>query len=133
MAACSIRRMAGEDPRASIALIELAQRLSPRDPRTFLWLLYAVWCHWKLGETAEMEARARRSIALYANIPWNWLRLAAALALQGRLGEAREAIEPVRTMMPGYTPSRFLGVRDTCTGRGSAATWSATIASCVTH
>ena len=102
-----IRRMAGEDPRASIALIERAQRLSPCDPRTFLWLLYAVWCHWKLGETAEMEARARRSIALYANIPWNWLGLAAALALQGRLGEAREAIEPVRTMMPGYTPSRF--------------------------
>ena len=60
-----IRRMAGEDPRASIALIERAQRLSPRDPRTFLWLLYTVWCHWKLGETGEMEALARRSIALY--------------------------------------------------------------------
>ena len=102
-----IRRMAGEDPRASIALIDRAQRLSPRDPRTFLWLLYAVWCHWKLGETAEMEALARRSIALYANIPWNWLGLAATLALQGRLDEAREAIEPVRMMMPSYTPSRF--------------------------
>ena len=102
-----IRRMAGEDPRASIALVERAQRLSPRDPRTFLWLLYATWCHWKLGETSEMEALARRSIALYANIPWNWLGLAAALALQGRLDEAREAIEPVRAMMPGYTPSRF--------------------------
>ena len=24
-----------------------------------------------------------------------------------RLDEAREAIEPVRAMMPGYTPSRF--------------------------
>jgi TolB-like protein/DNA-binding SARP family transcriptional activator len=76
-----IRRMAGEDPRASIALIERSLRLSPRDPRTFLWLLYAIWCHWKLGETAEMEALARRSISLYANIPWNWLGLAAALAL----------------------------------------------------
>jgi len=102
-----IRRMAGEDPRASIALIERAQRLSPRDPRTFLWLLYATWCHWKLGETSAMEALARRSIALYANIPWNWLGLAASLALQGRREEAREAIEPVRAMMPGYTPSRF--------------------------
>ena len=102
-----IRRMAGEDPRASIALIERAQRLSPRDPRTFLWLLYAVWCHWKLGETREMEALARRSIALYANIPWNWLGLAASLALQGRFDEAREAIEPLKAMMPSYTPSRF--------------------------
>ena len=102
-----IRRMAGEDPRAAIALIERAHRLSPRDPRTFLWLLYALGCHWKLGEMSEMEAAARRSIALYANIPWNWMGLAQALALQGRLDEAREAIEPVRTMMPGYTPSRF--------------------------
>jgi tetratricopeptide (TPR) repeat protein len=102
-----VRRMAGEDPRASIALIERAQRLSPRDTRTFLWLLYNVWCHWKLGETGEMEALARRSIALYPNIPWNWLGLAAALALQGRLNEAREATEPVKAMMPSYTPSRF--------------------------
>jgi TolB-like protein/DNA-binding SARP family transcriptional activator len=102
-----VRRMAGEDPRASIALIERAQRLSPRDPRTFLWLLYALGCHWKLGEMSEMEADARRSIALYANIPWNWMGLAQALALQGRLDEAREAIDPVRTMMPSYTPSRF--------------------------
>ena len=54
-----------------------------------------------------MEALARRSIALYANIPWNWMGLAQALALQGRLDEAREAIEPVRAMMPSYTPSRF--------------------------
>ena len=73
----------------------------------FLWLLYNVWCHWKLGETGEMEALARRSIALYPNIPWNWLGLAAALALQGRLDEAREAMEPVKAMMPSYTPSRF--------------------------
>jgi TolB-like protein/DNA-binding SARP family transcriptional activator len=102
-----VRRMAGEDARASIALVERAQRLSPRDPRTFLWLLYALGCRWKLGEMAEMEALARRSIALYANIPWNWMGLAQALALQGRLDEAREAIEPVRAMMPGYTPSRF--------------------------
>ena len=54
-----------------------------------------------------MTALARRSIGLYANIPWNWLGLAAALALQGRMDEAREAIEPMRAMMPGYTPAKF--------------------------
>jgi len=102
-----IRRMAGEDPRGCLVLIERAQRLSPRDPRTFLWLIYAVWCHWKLGETEAMESLARRSISLYANIPWNWLGLAAALALQGRREDAREAMIPLRAMMPSYTPSRF--------------------------
>ncbi len=102
-----IRRMAGDDPRGSLALIEHAQRLSPRDPRTFLWLLYGVWCRWKLGEYTEMEAMARRSIGLYANIPWNWLGLAAALALQNKHAEAAEALSSTRAMMPTYTPSRF--------------------------
>ena len=102
-----IRRMAGDDPRGSLTLIEHAQRLSPRDPRTFLWLLYGVWCYWKLGEYAEMEAMARRSIGLYANIPWNWLGLAGALALQNKHAEAAEALNSTSAMMPSYTPSRF--------------------------
>ena len=102
-----VRRMAGDDPRASLALIEHAQRLSPRDPRTFLWLLYGVGCYWKLGEFTEMEAMARRSIALYSNMPWNWIGLAGALALQNRHREAAEAVTAVRALMPTYTPSRF--------------------------
>jgi TolB-like protein/DNA-binding SARP family transcriptional activator len=102
-----VRRMAGDDPRGSLALIEHAQRLSPRDPRTFLWLIYGGGCYWKLGEYAEMEAMARRSIALYANIPWNWLGLAGALALQGKHAEAAEALASTRALMPSFTPSRF--------------------------
>ena len=102
-----IRRMAGDDPAGSLALIENALRLSPRDPRTTLWLLYGVWCHWKLSDYGAMEAMARRSIALYSNLPWNWLGLAGALALQGEHAEAREALTSVRAMMPLFTPSRF--------------------------
>jgi TolB-like protein/DNA-binding SARP family transcriptional activator len=102
-----IRRMAGSDPRGSLALIEHAQRLSPRDPRTFLWLLYGVWCHWKLGEYTAMEAMARRSLGLYSNIPWTWLGLAGALALQKKHAEASEALASIRALMPSYTPSRF--------------------------
>jgi hypothetical protein len=54
-----------------------------------------------------MEAMARRSIGLYANIPWNWLGLAGALALQNKHAEAAEALASTRAMMPTYTPSRF--------------------------
>jgi hypothetical protein len=54
-----------------------------------------------------MEAAARRSIALYPNIPWNWLGLAGALALQGHHAEAAEAMAAIRPMMPIFTPSRF--------------------------
>ena len=102
-----IRRMAGDDPRGSLSLIEHAQRLSPRDPRTFLWLLYGVGCYWKLREYNSMEATARRSVGLYSNIPWNWLGLAGALALQDKHAEAAEALTSVRALMPTYTPSRF--------------------------
>jgi hypothetical protein len=54
-----------------------------------------------------MEAMARRSIALYSNMPWNWIGLAGALALQNRYEEAAEAVTSVRALMPTYTPSRF--------------------------
>ncbi len=102
-----LRRMTGEDPRGALALIEHAQRLSPRDPRTFLWLVYGTWCYWKLHEHAPMETMARRSIALYPNIPWNWLGLAGALALQNKHDEAAEALGSVQALMPSFTPSRF--------------------------
>jgi TolB-like protein len=102
-----VRRMAGDDPRGSLSLIEHAQRLSPRDPRTFLWLLYGVGCHWKLREYNAMEAMARQSVGLYSNIPWNWVGLAGALALQDKHAEAAEALSAVRALMPAFTPSRF--------------------------
>ena len=102
-----VRRMAGDDPCASLALIEHAQRLSPRDPRTFLWLIYGASCRWKLGEYEEMEGMSRRSLSLCPNIGWNWVSLAAALALQGRRVEAAEALASARALMPSFTPSRF--------------------------
>ncbi len=125
-----IRRMAGEDPRASIALIERAQRLSPRDPRTFLWHLYAVWCHWKLGETSEMEALARRSIGLYANIPWNW-RL-RSLCREDSMRRVRRLSRCGRCC-PATRHRAFIGAPGMSTARGSVVMWSATIGRCATR
>jgi TolB-like protein/DNA-binding SARP family transcriptional activator len=102
-----IRRVAGDDPRACLGLIAHAERLSPRDPRTALWLHQVAWCHWKLHDLDAMEAAARRGLGLYANIPWLWLALTASLALQGRTEDARQALLVLRGVMPDFTPSRF--------------------------
>ena len=40
-------------------------------------------------------------------MPWNWIGLAGALALQNRYAEAAEAVSSVGVLMPTYTPSRF--------------------------
>jgi tetratricopeptide (TPR) repeat protein len=102
-----VRRTAGEDPLIALALIAQAQRLSPRDPRNVIWLCHAGWCHWKLHDFNEMAALARQSTEINALSGWNWLQLAGALALQGRMAEGRAAYGVMRELMPAMTPRRF--------------------------
>ncbi|WP_431271150.1 tetratricopeptide repeat protein [Dankookia sp. P2] len=102
-----VRRSAGEDPMGSLALIEGAARLSPRDPRSFLWHHYANWCHFRLGAYDGMEAACRRSIELYGRYPLSWIALTSALGLQDRLEEAREAAAVLRRMRPSFSPDGF--------------------------
>ena len=54
------------------------------------------WRPWRAGQLGFMPT-----------YPWNWLGLAAALALQNKHAEAAEALSSTRAMMPTYTPSRF--------------------------
>jgi TolB-like protein/DNA-binding SARP family transcriptional activator len=101
------RRFAGEDPHASLAVIDQAMRLSPRDPRTFSWLHYASWCHWKLNELKDMEAASRQSIELYPHYPHSWIALTCSLGLQRRTQEAREAGKVLRDLQPRFRASHF--------------------------
>jgi TolB-like protein len=112
-----LRRFAGEDPKASLALIDGALRISPRDPRTFSWHHYANWCHWRLGELDRMEAASRRSIELYGQYSMSWIALTSALALQERLAEGREAAAVLRRQRPGFTPDGFFEVSRHVYGR----------------
>ncbi len=101
------RRLIGEDARNSLAVIEQAMRLSPRDPRSFSWLHYASWCHWKLEELSEMEAASRRSIELYPNYPHSWIALTCALGLRDRVRDAREAGRVLRELQPRFRAAHF--------------------------
>ena len=102
-----VRRTAGESPTGSLALIDHATRLSPRDPRSFLWHHYASWCHYRLGDLDGMEAASRRSVELYGRYPLSWIGLTSALGLQGRMAEAREAGRILRRMRPSFTAEGF--------------------------
>nr|WP_242481753.1 BTAD domain-containing putative transcriptional regulator [Paracraurococcus ruber] len=102
-----VRRSAGEDPRGSLDLLDEAVRLSPRDPRAFLWHHYANWCHFRLGDLPAMEGACRRSIGLYGRYPLSWIALTSALGLQGRESEARAAATVLRQMRPSFSPDGF--------------------------
>ncbi len=106
------RRFAGDDARTSLALIEQAMRVSPRDPRSYTWLHYGSWCHWKLGELAEMEAMSRRSVDLYPAYPHSWIALTCALGLQDKAAEAREAAQNLRRLHPKFGAANFYNMAE---------------------
>lgn len=101
------RRMAGDDARTSLVLIEQAARISPRDPRSFCWSHYASWCHWKLDDLPAMEQASRRSIKLYSAYSNSWIALVCALGLQEKKKEAREAARVLRNMNPNFRAMQF--------------------------
>ncbi len=103
------RRMIGDDPRTSLALIEQATRISPQDPRSFSWSHYGSWCHWILGDFPAMEQASRRSIELYSAYPNSWIALVCALGLQEKTQEAREAGRVLQTIAPNFRASQFYG------------------------
>ena len=101
------RRFAGDDARTSLALMEQAMRLSPRDPRSFVWLHFASWCHWKAGEFGEMEATSRRSVDLYPAYPHSWIALTCALGLQDKATEAKQAAKNLHRLHPKFGATNF--------------------------
>jgi len=83
-----------------------ALRLSPRDTRSYIWLLIAGLA--KLHLNADMEAVVwlRGSIEANRNHPLGQLWLAAALARLGWLDEAKAAAQAALALNPGFTIRR---------------------------
>jgi adenylate cyclase len=77
-------------PAEAVREAELALRLSPRDPRTFIWLSGLSVSRYLLGDYEEAAAAARRSLALRPNWAPIHHPLAASLARLGRRSEAAE-------------------------------------------
>jgi TolB-like protein len=77
-------------PQEAIGLIEQSLKLSPFDPQTGGMLGGLALAHYQAGDYAEAEVQARRAIE--HDFRGGSVLLAAALARQGRLSEARAAL-----------------------------------------
>jgi tetratricopeptide (TPR) repeat protein len=84
-----------------------ALRISPRDGRAGVWLMYAGFAKLLARRDEEAVVWLNRSIELNPNFPLAHFFLAAALARLGRLEEAREAAQAGLELEPGFTVARY--------------------------
>jgi TolB-like protein/class 3 adenylate cyclase/Tfp pilus assembly protein PilF len=84
-----------------------ALRLSPRDASTYLWLHWVGNAKSQLGADEEAVIWFRRGIDANRNFAGGHFFLASALALLGRLDEARAAVEAGLALDPTFTVRRY--------------------------
>ena len=88
------------------AHVQEALRLSPRDTAAHYWLTLAGIAKSFLGLHEEAVDRLRRSMEVNRNNPLTHIYLAAALAILGRLEEARAAARDALVLNPQLTIAR---------------------------
>ena len=96
----------GRAEEAELHILE-ALRLSPRDKSAYIWMNTAGLAKLHLGSYEQAVAWFRRSVEANRNFPAPNLNLAAALALLGRLDEARSAVEAGLALNPAMATSRI--------------------------
>jgi tetratricopeptide (TPR) repeat protein len=84
-----------------------AFRISPRDTYAFFWMLIVGLAKLGAGCNEEAVSWLNRSIGLNRNHPTPYCLLAAALALLGRIEEAREAGRHGLDLNPSFTIARY--------------------------
>ena len=82
-------------PHDALPQIELALRLSPHDPRRFIWLPVLIVSHYLSGRYKEALAAAQETLRLKPDFP---VPLRHLLATLGQLGRASDA-GPLRTLV----------------------------------
>jgi tetratricopeptide (TPR) repeat protein len=89
------------------AHIHEALRLSPRDEGIPRWMNWVGIAKLHLGADAEAAEWLHRGLKANTNFPIAHFLLAAALALLGRLDEARTAVKAGLALDPAFTIRRF--------------------------
>jgi tetratricopeptide (TPR) repeat protein len=97
-------------PAEALPEIDIALRLSPKDPLTSMFMTLRSFCHMSLSDFAAAEAAARTAIQLQSREVMSRLALAVALVQLGRLPEAQKAVAEVRRIEPNVTLERFSGL-----------------------
>jgi adenylate cyclase len=93
-------------PEETIPLVERGIRLSPNDPRLFIWLPALAAAHYQLRHYEQAIEIGRRSWTLNRNWPTGLTYVVAGLAQLGRMEEARAVLttykELRRTDLAGW-------------------------------
>ena len=87
--------------------VQEALRLSPRDSAAFYWRYFVGNSKIIIGRYEEAVVWLSRSIEDNRNNPLSHVALAAALALLGRLEEARSVAKAALALNPQFTISRY--------------------------
>jgi tetratricopeptide (TPR) repeat protein len=94
------------------AHVSEAFRLSPNDAVAFMWTHMRGLAKLHLGADQEAVDFFRRSVDASRNYPLNHFYMAAALALLGRLDEARAEVKAGQAVAPNYSIARFLSMAE---------------------
>jgi TolB-like protein/class 3 adenylate cyclase len=89
------------------AHVQMALRLSPRDQNVHLWYMFVGMANFHLAKEEDAIAWLRRSIETNGRFPSSHFLLAATLARQGQLPEARSEARAGLAIAPSFTISRF--------------------------
>ena len=101
----ALRVDAGE-PDLGIEHVETALRLSPRD-RSGAYFSVIGSAHFFAGRFEYAVPKLLVAIQEHPGHPWPYRFLASCYAHMGRLGEAQDIVERLRTITPEVVPSRM--------------------------
>jgi adenylate cyclase len=87
-------------PEEAVESVENAIRLSPSDPRLFIWLVGLAAGHYQLGHYAQAAEIGRRSWSLNRSYITGLTYVVAGLAQLGRIEEARAALADLTELDP---------------------------------
>jgi adenylate cyclase len=90
-------------PEEAVAFVEKGIRLSPTDPRLFMWLPPLAAAHYQLRHYDQSVEIGRRSWALNRNWPIGLTYVVAALAQLGQIDEARTALADLKGLDPNLS------------------------------
>lgn len=92
---------------AGLEHVRYAMQLSPRDPVLGYWLAFAGYAYLELGRYDEAIDHLGRAHATNPTQPRTALTLVAALAMAGRMNEARLKLEQLQQTHPHLTRDRI--------------------------
>jgi adenylate cyclase len=93
----------------AFAPVQLALRISPKDPLAFQWRYFLCHAHLHVHEYKEAVEECRRSISLNNSF---WLPYIDLISIYGTMGQpenARHTLDDIRKIRPDITVQRFRG------------------------